>query len=244
MIETEWQHAVALIHLNRPEKRNALMPDMVDGLISAIESTRDRAKAVVVSGRGDAFCSGFDLALCFDAPGVLAALLRGLSRSIQTLRRHPSPVIIAAHGAAIAGGCALLGGGDLVITNAEAKLGYPVTPLGISPAVSAPFLAAAVGSGQARARLLDPKLIDGREALRIGLAHECLPSSSEVITRALAIAQDLAAKPRCGVEATKTWLNELDGSLNDARASSSLTASLQLVGSEEERQGLARFLKR
>ena len=217
---------------------------MIDGFTREIAATRGRARAIVVCGAGDVFCSGFDLALCLDDSSVLSALLRGLSTAIVTMKRHPSPIVIAAHGAAIAGGCALLGGGDVVVTNRDAKLGYPVTPLGISPAVSAPFLTAAVEGGNARARELDPRLIHGQEALRIGLAHECVATAAEVLPRAMAIASDRAAKPRCGVEATKFWLNELDGSSDSATVQLALAASLGLVGSSEERERLAAFFAR
>jgi enoyl-CoA hydratase/carnithine racemase len=244
MIESQWRGEVAVVRLNRPEKKNALTPPMIDQLIHEIAAARESARALVLCGGGDVFCSGFDLALCLHDASVLAHLLRGLSRAIISLRHHPAPVIVAAHGAAIAGGCALLGGGDVVVTNRDAKLGYPVTPLGISPAVSAPFLAAAVGEGNARARLLEPRLVSGQEACRIGLAHECLPIPDDVLPHAMALASDLAGKPRSAIAATKAWLNEIDGSLDEGRAEQALEASLSLVGSPEERDRLKAFFAR
>lgn len=244
MIESAWQGEIAIIRFNRPDRKNALTPPMIDRFSQEVAATHGRARAVVIAGQGDALCSGFDLALCLDDPAILSALLRGLTQAILALRRHPAPIVIAAHGAAIAGGCALLGGGDVVITNNDAKLGYPVIPLGISPAISAPFLSNAVGGGNARARLLDPRLIGGLEALRIGLVHECVATAAEVLPRAMTIAADLAAKPRAGMECTKAWLNELDGSLDRTRAERALGASLGLVGSAEERERLKVFFAR
>jgi enoyl-CoA hydratase/carnithine racemase len=148
------------------------------------------------------------------------------------------------HGAAIAGGCALLGGGDIVITHADCKLGYPVVKLGISPAVSMPFLMPAVGPAAARARALDPALISGTEALRIGLAHECLAEPREVLPRARAIAADIAAKPSVGLRVTKAWMNELDSTADAARTSRGLNTSLALVGSPEERERLTQLWTR
>jgi enoyl-CoA hydratase/carnithine racemase len=105
--------------------------------------------------------------------------------------------------------------------------------LGISPGVSAPFLSGAVGSGRARERLLDPSLVSGREAVRIGLAHE-LVERDAVAGRAVEIAGDLAAKPATGIEATKRLLNELDSAM--AHAGRALETSLSLAGGDEEQR--------
>lgn len=244
MIETRWDNSIASILFNRPEKKNALTPPMLSRFVDEVVATQSKARAVVIGGVGDAFCSGFDLSLCESDPTALESLLRGLTAAILALRRHPSPVLIAAHGAAIAGGCALLGGADIALSNADAKLGYPVVLLGISPGVSGPFLAAAVGSGNARARMLDPRLISGRDALNIGLVHECLATPSEVLPRAASIAAELAGKPRSGMESTKSWLNELDHTTDDQIASAALHASLALVGTPEQRERLAKALAR
>jgi methylglutaconyl-CoA hydratase len=153
------------------------------------------------------------------------------------MRACEVPVVAAAHGAAIAGACALLAGADVVVADQEAKLGYPVVRLGISPAVSAPTLAGAIGPGRARERLLDPGLIDGREGHRIGLVHELAATREEVLGRAREIALGLAGKPRGGVRATKRWLIEIERRMGaSAIDREGLEASLGLVGSEEQRR--------
>lgn len=241
MIDLSWSDGdIATIRLNRPGKKNAMTPEMLDRLAAAVGQSREKARALVLCGEGDVFCSGFDLKMCLDDAGVMAALLKGLSKAILSLRHLPGPVIAAVHGAAIAGGCALLCGADVVITHDEAKLGYPVVRLGVSPAVNAPFLSQSMGSGAARARLLDTQLISGREALRLGLAHECMPTAAEVLPHAQLIASQLGAKPRPGMTATKQWVNELDGSNDAIRIEQALQASLGLVGSAEERERLTR----
>ncbi len=239
MIRSSFETQIATITLARPEKKNALTPAMLADLNGAIASTDPVAKVLLLHGDGDAFCSGFDLSLCRDNSDALRDLLSGLSGAIAALRELPIPVILAVHGAAIAGGCALLGGADIVITHADCKLGYPVVKLGISPAVSMPFLMPAVGPAHARARALDPSLITGEEARRIGLAHECLVAPTDVLPRARTIAAELAAKPAVGLTATKSWLNELDCTADPTRAGRGLITSLALVGSIEERERLA-----
>lgn len=244
MIRSSFESHIATITLARPEKKNALTPAMLADLHRAIATVDAAAKVVLVCGEGDTFCAGFDLSLCRENSDALRELLSGLSAAIVALRSLPVPVVMTVHGAAIAGGCALLGGADLVITHADCKLGYPVVKLGISPAVSMPFLVPAVGPAAARARALDPALISGREALRIGLAHECLAASTDVLPRALAIAADLAAKPSIGLRITKAWMNELDSTADAARAALGLNTSLALVGSSEERERLTQLWTR
>lgn len=223
------------IVLSRPEKRNALTPELLTDLRSAIAAISKEAGALLLSGDGAVFCAGFDLSLCKDSPdgAVMRALLNGLHACIGALAALDIPVVIAAHGAAIAGGCALLGGGDVIVTNADAKLGYPVARLGVSPAVSAPFLRNLVGDGATRARELENGLIDGRAAAACGLAHECLDRTEEVRERAVAIARSLAAKPRGAMAATKQWLRTIAPMRS---AEEGLRMSLSLVGGEEEQR--------
>lgn len=236
---------VGHITLDRPDKKNALTPEMQDQLIAAIEEMAGCAQigAILLDGHGAAFCAGFDLTLCRENSDALRTLLEGLSRAVRALRAAPMPVVIAAHGAAIAGGCALLGGADYVITDRAAKIGYPVVRMGISPAVSAPFFRLAVGDGRARERMLDTALISGDEAVRIGLAHESLADAAHVRDRALAVATEFASKPTWGMRETKRWMTEVDGSDDSAVAHQALAASLGLVGSAEERERLSNLWK-
>lgn len=246
MIRSAHASGVTTISLARPEKKNALTPAMQSDLCTAINAAAadSACRAIFLRGEGDAFCAGFDLSLCRDNDDVLRELLSGLSRAILALRAAPQPVVIAAHGAAIAGGCALLGGADYVVTDAGARIGYPVTRLGISPAVSAPFVLPHVGPAAGRVRLLDATLIDGREALRIGLAHECLASAADAMERAEQVAAESAAKPTVGLRATKQLLNELSSDKPGDAAQRALAVSLGLVGSAEQAERLAHLWKR
>ncbi|MGP1310476.1 MAG: enoyl-CoA hydratase/isomerase family protein [Phycisphaerales bacterium] len=234
-----------ILHLviDRPEKRNALTADMMFNLRKAKEDgTRDPAvRVVLVRGEGPVFCAGFDLDACRDDPLAMRSLLTGLSNTIRVLRGCSCVVVMAAQGAAIAGGCALLGGADFVVTDANAKFGYPVTRIGVSPAVSSPFLRAMVGDGHARARLLDSELITGRDAARIGLAHECMDSVDAVVPRAIELARTLALKPTGAIRETKRWLNLVDRSLCPEHTEGALHASMGLAGGHEERSMLQNF---
>lgn len=241
MIGSSVEGGVQRITLDRPEKRNALTPGMLHD-VTALAEAHDReapgVRAILLTGAGESFCAGFDLSLCREDRGAMAELLRGLSLAIRALRRAPVPVVCAAHGAAIAGGCALLGGADVVVTHADATFGYPVVRLGVSPAVSAPMFRQAVGAGGARRRMLDPSLFTGAEALAEGLAHEVAADADAALARAGEIAEAMAAKPPHALRVTKRWLNEIDGSNDDAAMDAALAESLALAGGAEERKRL------
>lgn len=246
MIDLEHLGPVVVVRLARPEKRNAQTPEMLSSLTREIRRLGEdpEARAVVLSGRGEVFCSGFDLSLCRDDAGVLSELLFALSHATRAMRECPLPIVVSAHGGAIAGGCALAAAADFALTDAGAKLGYPVVRLGISPAVNVPALHATIGPGPARVRALDPGLVSGREAHRLGLVHECVEDWREVEPRAIALARDLAAKPAQSLAQTKRWLNMLDYSTDASRLDQGLHASLALVGTTEQTQRLAELWKK
>ncbi len=236
---------VVEIVIDRPDKRNALTPDMLrnlkDGVTRAHES---RAHALLLSGAGDVFCAGFDLALCRDDASAMGDLLTTLSHALRALRRLTCPVVVGAQGGAVAGGCALVCAADIVVSDAAANLGYPVVRLGVSPAVNAPLVRFSLHSGRTRERLLDPATITGARAHALGLVHHLVDAPADVRAVALRIATQLAAKPPHSLSVTKRWLNELDGSDNDALFADSLRASLALAGGPEERSLLASVWKK
>lgn len=244
MIRLEHDGPLAVVVIDRADKRNALTPEMLVAIRDHATAAAKAAKVVVLRGEGAVFCSGFDLKLCRDHPdgSVMRALLTNLGAVIGALRALPIPVVVAAHGAAIAGGCALLGGADVVVADRGAKLGYPVVKIGVSPAVSAPFLRLGTGDGAARARLLEPELISGEEAARLALVHALVDRPEDVLPRAIEIARGLAEKPAHTIAATKGWLNEIDGV--GGFAARGLNVSLALAGGDEERTRLAAMFQR
>ena len=183
-----------------------------DDRLLASDGTRTGADVLVLRADGPAFSAGFDLAACVDRPMLLEGFVHELSRAVQALRALPIPVIAQVHGAALAGGCALLAGCDFVVTSPDAQLGYPVHRIGVSPAVSLPALVAGAGHGGARRITMGGDIFDGAQAVRIGLASHCAPSAAELEPFVDALADRLMSKGPHAMRATKRWLNELDGS--------------------------------
>lgn len=240
MIGRERRRAVGVVSLERPERRNALTSAMLGRLAEAIDDLGREARCLVLRGEGSVFCAGFDLASCRESTdgSEMRRLLTGLDLVVRRMRACPCPVVAACRGAAIAGGCALVAGADFAVADRGAKLGYPVVVLGVSPAVSVPILSARVGTGPARVRTLDPGLVRGEEALRIGLVSDLVAEPGEVDGAAVALAERLAAKGAGAMRATKAWLNELDQAEGEERG---LATSLGLAGGQEEQDLLRAF---
>ena len=240
MLKVQIQEQIAILSLDRPDKRNAMTPEMLTMLDAEIKNCASSVRALVILGEGKTFCAGFDLKQCADDPsgGTMRQLLTGLSTVVRTMRAIEIPIILGVHGAAVAGGCAILGGADIVVADEHAKLGYPVVKIGVSPAVSAAFMIASFSLGAVRARLVDTELISGLEAQRIGLVHETVPNRDDVRCRCIEIAEELASKPGIACGATKAWLNEIVEPMTN-NAQRGLETSLSLTGTPEEQERLA-----
>lgn len=200
----------AVVTITRPEKRNALSRALIAELTDAfLQASSDaNARCVVLTGSGSSFCAGMDLdelrgTLGDDADKVWhdAAKLSSLYELIYTL---PKPTIAAVNGAAVAGGAGLLTVCDIAVTVPEAKIGYSEVRRGLVAAMVLPHLLRHVGERAARWLLLTGELIDGVDALRLGLVNavsspEELPvtvdrwvhSLAEGGPRALATTKDL-----------------------------------------------------
>lgn len=240
MIEFEFHERYASIRLNDPAKRNALSIAMFDALDEALARIEqdETVQTLLLTGNGSVFCAGFDLAAAVEKHALLREYIVRLSALNRALRRLPQVVIAAVHGAAIAGGCALLSACDVVIASPDAKLGYPVHPIGVSPAVTIPTLQQAIGAAGARALLMEGDLISGRRAHEIGLVTHLASSADTLSDEAHGLAKQLASKPPHAMRVTKAWLNELDGSLDDAIFDRPADASAAAADTDEAREML------
>ena len=147
--------AIRTITLNRPERRNAMTPEMQTELIAALEdAAASGCRVLVLAGAGDAFCSGLDLSALQDAQDKSAAQHRAdaelITRLFLTLYQMPMPTIAAVHGAAIAGGAGLAAICDFTLATPAAKFGFTEVRIGFVPALVSAFLALQIGDKQSR----------------------------------------------------------------------------------------------
>lgn len=238
LVQLERHGSVITLTLNDPAKRNAMSTAMFDALEARLRAIKDEptasddsAHVLHLRGNGKAFCAGFDLTAAIDEPALLEQFILRLSGVNRTLRRLPMVVIAEVHGAALAGGCALVSACDLVIASPTAKLGYPVHALGISPAVTIPTLSQMIGPGPARSLLLGGEIITGKEAANIGLVSQVSSSDESLAAEATDLCTTIAGHGPAALRATKHWINQLDGSMDDARfdapAAGSAKAAMQ-----------------
>ena len=242
------QGLVRTITLNRPERRNAMTPEMQMELLAAMaDSAASGCRVLVLAGAGQAFCSGLDLSALQAAHGKMAHEHRAdaerIAKLFRTLYELPIPTIAAVHGAAIAGGAGLAIICDFLLATPEARFGFTEARIGFVPALVSAFLVLQIGDKRSRDLLLTGRLFDAEEAWRLGLVNEVVPPE-ELAQRVNALAGTLIANSPMSLDATKrlmaaqnrTWLNAAINAALETNAQARETADL--------REGVAAFLEK
>ena len=247
-LQLSYSGEVATITLNRPERRNAVSPEMIAELLAALDEVEaSRAGVLILTGAGKAFCSGMDLdalkALSSQTPAQHLEDARTLARLCRRLWSFPKPTIAAVNGSAIAGGCGLATLCDFTIAVAEAKFGYPEVRIGFLPAVVSIFLVRQVGEKQARDLLLTGKAIEASEALRIGLITQ-IASAEELMKAANDLAATLLASSPTSLRVTKKLLCDFAAPEIDRELELAIANSAQIRSTQDFREGLASFLEK
>lgn len=239
---------VKTITLNRPDKRNALSPEMIQELTQALEEAERCACGVVIlTGAGSAFCAGIDLD-CLQPLDVHTAEehfhdAEKLALLLRRLHDFPKPVIAAVNGPAIAGGMSLATIPDFTLAVPEAKFGLNEVRIGFAPSLAAIFLLPQVGEKRTRELLLTGRLLKAHEALQIGLVTE-IAAPEELMQSAHALAETLLLNSPRAMLAVKRLLarhasRQLDKELEDAIA---VNAQQRLT--EDFKEGVRAFLEK
>jgi enoyl-CoA hydratase/carnithine racemase len=239
LARTEIVDGIATLTMNRPEQRNALSRELIRHLSGELDSIEADAaiRALILAGAGKAFCAGMDIkGVMADAAGM-REMLRGLADVMRRIRRLAVPTIARVQGAAVGGGCGLMVVTDFAITHPEARVGYPEVTLGLCPAVVAPWLIRRVGAGPARAILLAGGTMTGSRAAELGLATHAVPLD-DLERNARELAGELASGGPRATTTTKRWLNELDGSLEDALLDKGAELSADVIAGDEAQDRL------
>lgn len=243
------QDGIALLTLERPATRNALDDTLVAELKDVAHQLAGNreARAVILTGSGEAFCAGMDLAYL----GRLATFGeeenradgRALLELLLAIREHPLPWIAAVNGPAIAGGCGLATACDLILADREkARFGYTETRIGFIPAIVSPLLVERVGMTRARDLLLSGRVIQAGAALELGLINE-LADPGAVLSLAGSRAQGLARHcSRTSLTATKSLLRRISGLELRAAMELALEDNVTLRMGEPCRRGVSAFL--
>lgn len=239
---------IRTITLQRPERRNAMTPEMQMELISAMEAAAaSDCRVLVLAGAGEAFCSGLDLSALQDMKGKTAADNRvdaeRITRLFLTLYELPMPTIAAVHGAAIAGGTGLATICDFTLATPAAKFGFTEVRIGFVPAVVSAFLALQIGDKRSRDLLLTGRLFDAAEAYRLGLVNEVVPPE-DLAQRVQALAEVLVSNSPQSLGATKRLMAAQNRAWLDAAIAQAMEANAQARETADFREGISAFLEK
>lgn len=250
MVEYSVKERIGRITLNRPDKRNALSPEVVEGLKQAFDRAAkdDQVKVIVLNAAGEAFCAGADLAylqqlqnFSFEENLTDSNQLKELFLNIYT---HPKVVIAQVQGHALAGGCGLASICDWVFAVPEAKFGYTEVRIGFIPALVSVFLLRKLGEGAARELLLSGELIAAERAQAIGLINRVV-SADKLEAEVNDFASRLIASNSAdSMKLTKKLIAEVQGMNLTQALQHAAESNAHARGTNDCKRGIEAFLNK
>jgi methylglutaconyl-CoA hydratase len=237
---------VATVTLDRPERRNALDPSLIEELTHAFRdlSRADDVRVVVLRGAGPAFCAGADLDWMAASRELSweenVADAERMADAFEAVDACPKAVVAQVHGAAFGGGAGLVACADVAVAADGTTFAFSEVRLGLTPATISPYVLRAIGPGATRALFTTGRRFDAEEAQRLGLVHAVAPAdhmderAGEVVDALLDAGPDaVSACKRLVREATAgLTLDDLPERIARARTGA------------EGREGVAAFLER
>ncbi len=208
LVTIDVQGGVADVRLNRPDKYNALSPDMFSAIVAAGESLVERkdVRVVVLSGNGRGFCAGLDFGSFQGMAGGTRATSEApnlfnrspdqpenrAQRPAMVWKRLPMPVITAVHGVAYGGGCQIALGGDIRIAAPDAKFSVMEIKWGLIPDMSiTQTLRDLIPLDVAKELTFTGRVLSGTEAKELGLVTHV---TDDPLTAAMTLAREIAGK--------------------------------------------------
>lgn len=200
------REGIAILSLDRPERRNALSIALLAALVHELDSLQSRgtARVVILRGEGPVFSSGLDLHEAAD-DALVEESARHVSAALHALRRSPLISIAAVQGGAYAGGAGLMAACDMAVGADDARIGFPEVRRGIIPALVTDVLRSKVRSGDLAELFIVGEPIDAPRAREIGLLQRVVPAE-RVVHEALEMAAGILAGGPRTVEHTKAIL--------------------------------------
>jgi len=251
LVLTSRNGSVLRLALNRPRARNALSEGLMTELQRALdEAAKDDSRVIVLAAEGPAFCSGHDLkemtahrAEADVGKAAFAAIFAQCSRLMQTIVRHPKPVIAQVQGIATAAGCQLVASCDLAVASVDAKFATPGVNIGLFCSTPMVALSRNVSRKHAMEMLLTGDMIAASQAYHMGLvnrvvAHETLEAET------MALAQQIAGKPRATVKIGKeAFYRQLEMPLSEAYDHASKVMTENMLHAEAN-EGISAFVEK
>ena len=240
---------VALVTLNRPDKRNALDAEIVNEVKAALRQAAldESVRVVLLTGAGTDFCSGADLAALQRISTATVSEniedARNLGELFSQMREHPRPIIAAVRGRALAGGCGLATACDLVVAAESAQFGYPEVNIGFIPAMVMAILRRSVSEKRAFELIAMGDIVSAQKACDIGLINRVF-ADVEFDLKVEEFIARVGKKSASAVTLSKNLLYHMDG----MTFATALEAGVQLNAitrmTEDCRRGVEKFLQR
>ncbi len=236
---------------NRDEKRNAISRNMIEQMKLALSDLHQEKKvrAVILTGAGETFSSGTDLLELKDtmsdegSQGIWCQDCVAQKELLESILRFPKPVVAAVNGPALGFAAAIVMACDVVIGTDRATFGFPDTERGLVSGFAAPLLAFRLGAGIAADRVLRGNLLNGSEALSIGIYHSLVPQDL-IWAKASEIAKLQEKKSSAAISMTKKLINETIGESLFTQLSTAAAATAAARTTESAKEGVSAFLEK
>lgn len=247
-IESQITDNVLWLKITRPKVHNAMNLACVNEMIDVLEkaATDDAVRAIVLLGSGEkAFTAGADISEIKEFSGSeMDPYNRRWIKLFSTLEKVPKPVIAAVNGFAMGGGTEMSLACDFVIASETAKFGLAEINIGVIPGAGAAVrLTRWVGRLKAKEILMLGKQISGEEAVRFGLANQCV-SATELISTVRCLAAELTSKPPLALAAAKSCVNFVSESNIEVAIDHELNEFLRLFWTNDQKEGMRAFLEK
>lgn len=232
----EMQGPVAIVTLNRPQKRNVVNTAMRDGVLAAWQrfDADPTARVAILTAAGDkAFCAGRDLSEAASGHG------HGFIPILRDEVSVSKPVIAAINGAALGGGCFLAISCDLCVAAETASFALTEARVGRAP-IYAFWLNGAIPQKVALEMSMTGNPITARRAYELGLVNHVVPAA-RLMEKALSLAMDLCAAAPLAVNATKAMIYETAGLKPEAAMAAALERFKPVFESEDALEGMRAF---
>lgn len=239
---------IALLTLNRPDKRNAISYELIAEMQQALDLIRNsRSLVLILTGQGKAFCSGMDLENLKSLIGRTDEQnledSRTMAKLFRSIHDFPKPTIAAVNGAAIAGGTGLATICDFTLATPESKFGYTEVRIGFVPAIVSTFLVRQVGEKHARDLLLTGRIFSAEEGLRLGLVNEIV-GPERLLMRAYELARKLIENSPASLRATKELLAQSVNAELDRDLEQCIEQNARVRKTHDFREGITSFLEK
>lgn len=246
----EKSNRIGKITLNRPEKRNAMSPELVSGLLEILDRVENEedVKVVILAAAGKAFCAGADLAYIQKmqdfTPEENLEDSKRLMSLFDRIYNFPKPIIAAVQGHALAGGCGLVTVCDFAFAVPEALFGYTEVRIGFIPALVSVFLQEQIGAAKTQELLLSGDLISAQKAASLGIITE-LVESDQLMEMVTVFAGKLVEKNSANsMRATKLLLRNIHREERDQKLLLAAKMNAESRSHQDCKGGIAAFLNK